>query len=292
MNALYRLALMLFLTLLFLQIAASVAFAQGKSSTSVAAEHFSHALLDSLLQSHVVGGRVLYAGFEGEAFRTYCKSLETIPSSTLKQWSRDEQLAFWLNAYNTCVIANVLAHPGIAMVANVRGFFDDDTVRVAEKNFTLQDMKDEIRLRFRNPLMFFGMTDGTKGSPKLAKRAFRAATVAKQLTAQAKSFLRSEQGAVLDVGTKTLRLARLFETYRGDFEASGQPLAMFVAQYLNDTEAAFVAVNRKELEIAFFDGDMRLNKRETSGDEAGVKPYQKQKKPSSGLVSIVRKKKR
>lgn len=266
----------------FAVVLAFVAVHSAASSASEG-ERFSHVVFDSLLQANVAAGRVWYEGFDTAPFRSYLQNLaEAEPS----RWSRDERLAFWLNAYNASVIATVLRHPGIAMPANAEGFFTQDSVLLAGKWQTLEEMRDFIRARFKTPLVHFGLTDATKGSPKLAKRAFRAATVGKQLTAQTRQFLRSEIGAVLDVGTTTLRLAKLFERFRADFEAGfdgsgGKPLATFAATYMNDTEAAFIAVHRGDIRVAFFEEDMRLNKRELTGATVEIKPYNKPKSVSA-----------
>ncbi len=256
-----------------------------------ASEHFSHAVFDSLLQMHVAGGRVYYEGFACAAFDEYRAALARVQSSALASWHTEERLAFWLNAYNASVIAIVLKHPAMLMPANVQGFFDADTVRVAGEVWTLQTLTNTIRSDFAsfNGLPLLGMCNGSKSSPKLAKRAFRAATVIKQLHTQAKQFLRSGEGAMLDIATNTLRLAPMFFAYNQDFERSGQSLVKWLVPYMRDTEAAYIALHYGDLVLAPLNEDLRLNRREMPTEHDNVKPYRQNNVPSTPTAKHVRK---
>lgn len=246
------------------------------------AEHFSHAVFDSLLQLNVSGGRVFYEGFDIPAFAAYRERLAAAQPGV---WSRDEQLAFWLNAWNASVIAIVLRYPGVRVVSNAEGFFDRDSVQVAGRMLTLDAMeKDIIRPLFRDPLVYFGMMRPAVSSPRLPNRAFRVATVRRILRQQARSFLRSEEGAVLDVGSNVLMLSRIFEWCRDDFETDGRTLLDFVVQYVRDTEAAYIAVHRKELTVRFLPYDWRLNGRNADPGKESVKPYRKPQKNKKTTV--------
>lgn len=241
-------------------------------------ERFSHVVWDSLLQANVSAGKVWYEGFQSPAFQNY---LQEIALARPEQWLYAEQVAFWTNVYNAAVVANVLRYPGLSMTINVPGFYAKDTIRIAHKIYTLESLKDSIRKQLNNPLVHFGLNDATRGAPKLFHRAYRSETVIKQLTAQAKTYLRSASGAILDVSTKTLRLPEWFERYRSDFEGKGDDLKMMIARYLEDTEAAFLAVHRREITVAFYTPDKRLNNRELNGSAPVIRPYQQTKKSST-----------
>lgn len=239
-------------------------------------EHFSHAVYDSLLQACVSGGKVFYEGFRIPAFTAYRERLATaVPSA----WSKDEQLAFWLNAYNASVLANVLAHPGVRMVQNIEGFFDSDTFRIAGKNLTLDQVLNEVlRPVFREPLLHFGIVRASLGSPPLPNRAFRAATVRKALRQNARRFLRTERGVVLDVGANVLLLSPLFEWYREDFGKEDKELLALVVQHVRETEAAYIAVHRSDITIKFLPYDWTLNGRNADPARENTKPYDKPRK--------------
>ena len=73
----------------------------------VLAADFDHSIFDRVLKSYVNDqGRVDYNGIaEYQPFKTYMDSLEAAHTDSM---SRDEQLAFWINAYNAVTIDKVI----------------------------------------------------------------------------------------------------------------------------------------------------------------------------------------
>ena len=63
-------------------------------------------------------------------FAAYLTSLE---KASLGSLSTDEQLAFWINAYNALTIRNVLDNPGLKQPIDIKGFFDGRKFKVAGK---------------------------------------------------------------------------------------------------------------------------------------------------------------
>jgi hypothetical protein len=64
---------------------------------------------DEFLDLYVRDGYVYYRALKSERsrFDAYVNSLAEVPVGSL---SRDEQLAFWLNAYNALVLRTVIDH--------------------------------------------------------------------------------------------------------------------------------------------------------------------------------------
>jgi len=251
------------------------AFAVLPAGSAEAPEHFSHAVFDSLLQLHVGGGKVYYDGFNTQAFEQYRRALA---SAHPVSWSREEQMAFWLNAYNACAIAAVLARPGMRVISNADGFFDRDSFALAGAFYTLDRLMDERLRPFGDPAVHFGSACGAAGAPRLHNRAYRAATVKKTLRDNARRYMRGEQGAVLDVGANVLMLPELFSRYRTDFERGGKTLLNAVVPYVRETEAAYIAVHRHDITIRFLPFDWRLAARTGETGKEAAKPYNKKKK--------------
>src|SRR5215218_2682827 len=70
-----------------------------------------HRPLDQLLDVNVRDGLVYYRALRGERGRLdrYVASLNVTPAA-YERWSRDEKVAFWLNAYNAIVLQTVINH--------------------------------------------------------------------------------------------------------------------------------------------------------------------------------------
>lgn len=246
-------------------------------SSADVSELFSHAVFDSLLQCHVAGGKVFYDGFNAPSFRLYCSRLAAARPA---QWSRDEQMAFWLNAYNAAAVSAVLSRPGLRMLSNADGFFDRDSFAVAGEYYTLSRIVNEHLRTFGDPAVLFGASCGAAGLPRLHNRAFRAASVRKTLRDNARKYVRGDAGAVLDVAANVVVLPALFELYRADFERSG-PLLQAVLPYVRETEAAYIAVYRKQLVVRFLPCDWRLAGRVAETGKETAKPYDKPRKTAA-----------
>ncbi len=73
----------------------------------VFAAQFDHVKFDQILRQHVNSqGRVEYNGIaENPIFNAYITALET---ADIENMSQNEQLAFWINAYNAVTIDKVI----------------------------------------------------------------------------------------------------------------------------------------------------------------------------------------
>ena len=72
-----------------------------------------HRSLDVILDTYVREGLVYYRALRAERGRldAYVSNLD-VPAAALEGWSREDQAAFWLNAYNALVLRTVVgAYP-------------------------------------------------------------------------------------------------------------------------------------------------------------------------------------
>ncbi|MCS7170524.1 MAG: DUF547 domain-containing protein, partial [Candidatus Kapabacteria bacterium] len=211
-----------------------------------------HAVWDSLLQQYVWAGRVHAFGMaQDPRFSFYLDSLAT---AAPKQASHESQIAFWLNAHNACVVAVLARRPGLRYAGAWDSLMRLDTFCIAGEEHTLLSLRDRLR-RFGEPLLHVGASGITMGFPPLARRAFTTANLRRQLRENARAFLRSPRGCILDVETNTLWLSPLFAWYRTDFERGGRTLLHFVADYAEPTVAAYIAARQRELRIDFLELD-------------------------------------
>ena len=70
-----------------------------------------HRPLDQILDLYVRDGLVYYKALKSERGRLdrYVSSLN-VPAATYDGWSRGQQMAFWVNAYNAFVLRTVIDH--------------------------------------------------------------------------------------------------------------------------------------------------------------------------------------
>ncbi len=70
-----------------------------------------HRPLDQILDVNVRDGLVYYRALRSDRSRLdrYAASLN-VPAATYESWSREQQMAFWVNAYNAFVLQTVINH--------------------------------------------------------------------------------------------------------------------------------------------------------------------------------------
>lgn len=98
-------------------IAVGAALALSMSAAHAQTGTFDHAGFDRLLHEHVVNGMVDYDAFRNAPqFATYLQSLARSDPSLL---GHDDQLAFWINAYNAYTIQLITAHGERRSIRNI-----------------------------------------------------------------------------------------------------------------------------------------------------------------------------
>jgi hypothetical protein len=207
-------------------------------AAAVAAPSFDHAAFDALLKAHVADGRVDDGAFaRAPAFPGYLDRLERAQPEALP---RDEQLAFWINAYNAYTIHLVNAHRERESIRNIRatagGPWKQEIVRAGGKTMSLDFVEHEIvRPRFREPRIHFALVCAAVGCPPLRREAYTGARLEAQLEDQARTFIaRSPSKNRVDVATRTAYLSPVFVWFKEDFVPN---VGKFLARYADDPAA-------------------------------------------------------
>ncbi len=187
------------------------------SSQALAFDH-SHKVFDSLLQKNVHQGRVNYGGFNASTdFRTYIASLATAPEAS---FSKNQSLAFWINAYNALTIKLILDHKEKKSIKNIDAAWDKNLFTVAGKNLSLNNIEHGIlRKRFLHPGLHAVLVCAAVSCPPLESRAFTAQTVGARLETATRRWVADKARNSLNVEKQTLEVSKLFSWYSADFSA-------------------------------------------------------------------------
>jgi hypothetical protein len=223
-------AILFAIAYLFVEAHAAPSTTRAASAPAAKAKQaaFDHSRFNAILATAVSGGRVDYAKFKNNAsFNAYLASLGTASVASLPG---DEQLAFWINAYNAFVIKNVLDNPGMRRPTDVTAFFDVKKFKAAGRTLSLNDIENTIiRKQFRTPLIHFGLVCAARSCPPLLPSAYSGATVRAQLARNASAYLASQYNRY-DASTQTLSLSKILDWYKDDFGGEAG-IKTFVKQY-------------------------------------------------------------
>lgn len=236
-------------------IAGILASALSLVAPNARAKTIDHSIFDGILRGHVDAGVVHYAAIKSKAGASLRRYVRQLGQAQLDGASRAERLAFYLNAYNALVIAQVVDRwPNVTSVTKVPGFFKRTKQRVAGQLLTLDELENKlIRAQFHDARIHFALVCAARSCPPLPSRAYRAATIEKTLDRLARAFINSAAAVVVRQGKP--HISRLFEWYAEDFRRDGGTVGRYLARY-HDSLADVLA---KTTSFSYLDYDWRLN---------------------------------
>ena len=229
------------------------------------AQPFDHAhpAWDALLRKHVVllddgkASQVNYHGMAKEhaALTEYLHALSRVGEREFEGWSRAEQVAFLINAYNAYTVEKILTrYPDIRSIWDFGKFFGnpfrDEFFSLLGRSMSLDGIEHGIlRKRYREPRIHYAVNCASIGCPMLREEAYVAARLEAQLEEQAVRFLSDRtRNRFRDA---RLEVSKIFDWYKEDFE----PRAEYFARYAGILGMPQGASPR----LAFLDYDWALN---------------------------------
>lgn len=250
------------------------------SLPAYADDSVSQILWNELLTAHVSssdGGQSTHVDYAGmlqdkDKLQRYLGQLSAVTHPAFERFTRDQQLAFLINAYNAFTIELILTEwPDIDSIRDIGSFWRSpwkrEFIRLLGEDVSLDQIEHEwIRGwdRYREPRIHFAVNCASIGCPALRSEAYTGEQLNAQLEQQTALFLSDRSRNRLET-PETLLLSEIFDWYREDFEDGNmgyQRLEDFLLNYadaLNLSETAVQRLTAGEMEIDFLDYDWRLN---------------------------------
>lgn len=183
---------------------------------------------DLILDNYVRDGFVYYRALKAERAKLdgFINLLGTVQMDKL---SRDEQLAFWLNAYNALVLRTVIDHYPIQGVSKlypaksirqISGAFERLPHRVAGRMLTLDQIEQTVLPQFNDPRVYLGLGRGAVGSGRLRSEAFAPQTIEAQLADTASECVSRPQCVRLERDSNKLVASSIFSWRDKEFAAA------------------------------------------------------------------------
>jgi hypothetical protein len=228
---------------------------------------------DALLARYVTKSpdginRVRYAAWASNAadvqsLKAYVNALEKERPSVM---TRNEQLAFWINLYNSVTLQVVLEKYPVRSIRDIRsktlnprgliGPWLTPRVTVEGKRLTLDDIENAIlRPAFKDPRIHYAINCASIGCPNLAARAWRAETIDSDLTEAARVYINHPRGVTLD-GKGKVRASSIYQWFASDFGGNTSSVLDHLRRYALPELQAQLA---KHTTIASYGYDWSLN---------------------------------
>ena len=239
----------------------------------------SHAAFNTLLKKNVLvidGGKasqMRYAAMAGDraALKAYTDSLSAVGKGTFDAWSKAQQMAFLINAYNAFTIELILTkYPNLKSIKDLGSVFSTPWkpkfIKLLGSEMSLDDIEHNTlrtKGRYDDPRVHFAVNCASIGCPALREEAFTAERLEAQLDEQATRFFSDRSRNRFNAGK--LEVSKIFDWFGEDFKQGYKgitSLSQYLAKYadkLADAPADRDAVRGQKLPVGFLDYDWTLN---------------------------------
>lgn len=219
-----------------------------------------NSLYAALLRKYDTNGRIDYRGLKADEKQldAYLKVLATTDTGKL---DREEQFAFYINAYNAWTLKLVLSgYPGITSIWDLGGRFfnkpfDKKFIRLDGKQISLDDIENRIlRPRFKDPRVHFAINCASKSCPALSAVPYDGKRLNAQLDAATRRFINDPTRNYLK--GDTLYASKLFKWYRADFKTG---IIGFFIRFADTPLKEKLIRERGRLHVRYLPYDWTLN---------------------------------
>ncbi|MFT6716812.1 MAG: hypothetical protein ACJA0Q_001460, partial [Saprospiraceae bacterium] len=148
-----------------------------------------------------------------------------------KIWSKNEQLAFWINAYNAFTVKLILNNYPTKSINDLTKPWDEKFFSIGGIKMNLNHIEHKIlRVKFKEPRIHFAIVCASFSCPKLSNKAFTAKNVQVQLATLTKGFVNDTKRN--KITANKIEISEIFNWFKGDFTKKGS-LIEFLNKYSN-----------------------------------------------------------
>jgi len=234
-----------------------------------------HEAFSALLAEVVDQPNVDYAAIvqRKAALDAYIGTLGAVEIARVEAASREEQLTFWINAYNACMLRLVAEHYPIRKADGLfTGIRNRIAGRPANSVWQIADVftvahcqiagaersQDEIEHSIIRPIgeprIHFAVNCAARSCPVLWPDAYEVATLDDQLDRAVRKLVSTPEHFAVEPGV--VRMNKVLDWFKDDFGGE-EGLRAFFAPYLGATDAAVLLAS--DTRIEFFEYDWTLN---------------------------------
>lgn len=249
---------------------------------AAAAQGFDHAhrAWDALLKKHVVvlpgahASQVDYAAMAREraALRAYTASLSRVSEAEFGGWTKAQQMAFLINAYNAFTVEKILTrYPDIRSIWDFGRLFAnpfrDRFFRLLGRDMSLDAIEHETLRKpgvYDDPRVHYAVNCASVGCPMLREEAYVAERLEAQLEEQALRFLSDRSRNRISADGR-LEVSKIFDWFKEDWTSGYRGITsreQYFARYarlLTDDPALQKRIAEGRAPLAFLEYDWSLN---------------------------------
>jgi hypothetical protein len=218
-------------------------------------------LYAELLSRYVHDGVVDYQGLKADE-KKLDAYLDILANLDPEKLTRDNQFAFYINAYNAWTIKLILTgYPGVKSIKDMGTWFSSPwkkkICRIHGKLLTLDDIEHNIlRPQFKDPRIHFAVNCASKGCPRLNSEPYQGHILNRQLDEAAREFINDPKKNYLD--GDILYVSSIFKWFAEDFD---HDIFAFFSKYASERVKNQLSARSLPVKIKYLDYDWSLNGR-------------------------------
>ena len=200
---------------------------------------------DLILKKYVLNGRVDYKSLKENQteINSILKLFSGLSLKDYNQFTKNEKMAFLINAYNIFTIDLILKNYPVKSIKDIKSSslfnFLDNPWKIeffnllGQKRYLDWIEHDILRKKFKNPRIHFALVCASKSCPILINEPYIPYKLEKQLNNSAVKFLSNKNRNYYNPKTKTLFLSKIFDWYEEDFLINGSLIYFLQPYFIN-----------------------------------------------------------
>ncbi|MBY0405483.1 MAG: DUF547 domain-containing protein [Cyanobacteria bacterium] len=238
---------------------------------------FQHQIWNDVLNAHVDSeGAVDFDKLKAfpKRLNQYIKQLEAVsPESKPESFpTRDNRLAYWINAHNAIAMRLILDQYPVEKVTEIKNYRQNRRYKLGGVPYSLKDIENLLNTQYYlTPNLFFSITDFSLSDPPLLNEAFEGRKIRQQLQNQATQYIEDSRFVRMGPQCKQFFFSPLFKQFREPLERfqqekqlanspTSEPLINFIKPYLAPELQGEIVSLCQSPEIEFMPYKSQLNR--------------------------------
>ena len=221
---------------------------------------------DAILKKYVKGDFFDYASLRknAEDMAQFEAFMRWQAGADVKAMPRADQIAFYINAYNSCCIKAIIDHYPVHSPKDIDGFFDKIKFTVGGEELTISAIEYErLIANYKDMRAHFAVVCADRGCLPIKGSAWTGDALDTDLEAAAKKFVSDERQFKVDRDRKEIQISKIFEWYGEKFtkdpDRPAEKPELFLARWVGDDVRKMLESGEYKLKI--IEWEWTLNER-------------------------------
>lgn len=209
-----------------------------------------HSDFTDFLQKYVTDkGAVNYKQIKANDTELNAYLNQFIAVSPKESWTKNETLAYWINAYNAFTIKLIIDNYPVESIKDIKNPWNQEFIPINGKLLSLNYIEHDVLRNMNEPRIHFAIVCASASCPQLLNEAYIPEKLDKQLTTVTKQFL--ADSSKNRIQKNNLELSKIFKWFSKDFKKNGSLIT-----FLNTYSDVKIAPDSK---IEYMDYSWELN---------------------------------